>query len=90
MMQLVYLLAIGLFIHFIILKEWTNLHARWCVMRNYRLKTILKPFGFCPHCLAGQIAFWCGVFQSPYDLFQHLGLTALVIVTTKILTHEKD
>ncbi len=88
---MIYLIAISFFVHFIILKEWTNFHARWCSRKRDFVWFVLKPLGFCPYCTAGQIALWWGVVYYT-SVLKILGVTAIVILVVKFISerYEKD
>ena len=82
------LIVLGLFVHYILIKEWLpSLYERWTMMEDLRIKTILKPFGFCPQCVVGQFVFWgLLIFCKYYIFLDHVGITALSILLIKLLS----
>ena len=81
------LISIALFIHFVVIREWMPfLFEKWTMCGDFKIKTILRPFGFCPHCVVGQFVFWgLLIFSKDYVFIDHVGITALSILLIKLL-----
>lgn len=88
MLNLFFLILVVIFFNIVILREWTNLYNRWCVMTSY-WKIILKPFGFCIECTCGQVSFWYLLINGK-SIIETLGITAGVILTIKLINYAKD
>ena len=86
-MTILYIISFALFLKHIIYIEWLQVDWRWAALeeKNKPLYWVLKPFGFCSYCTAGQLTLWITLFTDFENIWQLIGLTATAIIITALI-----